>query len=130
MKTDDRLLRLALRGNATFSLFSGLVLVIFNGAIRDLMGIEPSWLLPAVGGGLALFALDLIRTAAGPRIDARKAWAIVLMDAGWVAGSAGLVALGILTSTGHWIVVGVALVVADFALLQYAGLRRLARQAA
>ncbi len=120
------LLRRALLGNALFSGLSGLVLLVGFAPVGRLVGFELPWLYVALGMGLVLFALGLIRSARRPQINRAEARAASLMDAAWVLGSVALLLVpGLpLTMAGRWLIGLVADVVALFALLQWLGLRR------
>lgn len=125
-KDSDQLLRLALRGNALFSAVSGLVLAAGSYAIAPRLGVEPSWIVLAVGIGLLPFAFDLFVNSARLRIDHGRVKTAIAADIAWVAGSVAVVVIDPtgLTTAGYVTIVVVAAVVADFALLQWIGFRR------
>ncbi|MEM7311386.1 MAG: hypothetical protein AAF682_32275 [Planctomycetota bacterium] len=133
MGTQDRflLLRRALLGNAAFSTACGLLLALGGGALAPVFG-APALALRAVGLVLLPFAYGLWQNARRAEVHRAEAWTAVVLDAGWVAGSAALVALELwpLTFAGTWAVVAVADVVLLFAVLQALGLRRSATRPA
>lgn len=128
MMQRTRLLRRTLQVNGCFSLLSGVLILILARPLAGWMGIpEPRWL-SVLGPGLIVFGglvLVLGLKRSPPLIQAR---AVIWLDWAWVLGSIGLVSLAsrYLTTAGLWLVLGVALVVAAFAALQQAGLRRAA----
>lgn len=126
----DRLLRRALKLNAGFSALSGMALIVAFAPLGRLIGVELPWLYVPLGFALLLFALGLLRNARRPEINRTEARLAVFMDVAWVVGSAALLLLpGLpLTGAGRWLIALVADVVALFALLQWLGLRRLARE--
>jgi hypothetical protein len=132
MKSDhSRLLRLALGGNAIFSGLSGLLLVAVPRRVADWLGIEALGLLLAIGIGLLLFALFLIFLVRARPLDAQAATSVIFGDLAWVLASGALLVFwpGLLSDTGWWVVLAVAVAVLVFADLQWLGLRRLLRPA-
>lgn len=128
-KINDRqstLLRRALAANGIFSLVSGASLAAGSYLIGPEMGIEPAWILIVVGLGLIAFGLGLLRNAGRKIPDLTEARAAVIGDVGWVLGSSVLLVFDPLdlSAAGFAVVIGVAIVVADFALFQTLGLRR------
>lgn len=125
MDDSSRLLRMALKGNALFSLLSGLAMVFFSGRITAFIGISPAVYLTLIGAGLIVFALLVWMLSRLPEIRKHLVWLVILLDLLWVAGSAVLLLAGIFTPGGNWTVSLLAVVVFGFAVAQYIGLRRL-----
>jgi uncharacterized membrane protein len=121
------LLRRALGANALFSAVSGLLLVGAPDSTAALLGDVAPWILRPTGIGLLLFAAFLVWVARRPTPPASYALLATGADLGWVAGSAVLLVLPVLSASGVGLVAGVAGVVLAFALLQGAGLRALTR---
>ena len=132
--SSDRLLRRTLWGNAVFSVISGIVLVAFAGPFAALATDEPL----SVGSlelatvfellGLGVVAFGAIAGWAASRETLPRGWAqaVFAADVAWVAGSALVLLLPAPWSTiGIAGIVVVALIVADIAVLEYLGLRRL-----
>ncbi len=119
MRSD--LLRRTLAVNAATSIVLGLVAVAGAGPLGRLMGAEPI-LLAVLGAGVLLFGLLVGRNARRPITDRREAVATIVLDTGWVAGSVAVLAAGVLTTAGAWIVAIIALDTMLFAVLQAAGL--------
>ena len=130
--SSQQLLRNALRANAAFSTVCGIALIAAFGPLSTTFGIEPSWLLPVTGGMLMLFAAGLILISLRDLIDGTAAITAVVLDVGWVLGSAVLLLLPLttLTATGWWAIASVAEIVALFAVLQFLGLRSSRQRAA
>lgn len=128
MGDNDRTLRQGLLANAIFSSLCGLSMVLAAPTLAAWAGLPgplPLWIL---GPGLLLFAADLLHQASRPQISRSRALTTTLADLGWVVGSAALL-LGwpeLLNGAGRIAVIVVAVVVADCALWQGLGLRRLA----
>lgn len=124
--TSDHLIRRALRFNALFSAVSGLALATGSYAIGPRIGVEPSWIVLAVGLGLLPFALDLFVNASRSKVDLGKVKMAIAGDFVWVAASIALIVIDPtgLTISGFVTVAFVAAVVADFAVLQLVGYKR------
>jgi len=130
----DRLLRRTLWGNAIFSIISGAVLAIFAGPFAQLaahapvslMGLDLAIVFELLGVGVIAFGALCAWVAS--RKELPQAWARVIFagDLAWVAGSVLVLALpATWTMAGFVGIVVVALIVADIAVLEYLGLRRL-----
>jgi len=120
---ESRLLRGALTANAVFSSVSGLVLAVFAVPLSDWLGV-PTWVAVALGVGLGLFGISVYSIARNPKPGLVKQ--IIVSDVAWVVGSIVLL-VGFpdaLSTQGRWAVVVVALIVADFGLMQWLGLKR------
>ncbi|MCA0302037.1 MAG: hypothetical protein LCH95_06485 [Proteobacteria bacterium] len=131
----DRLLRRTLWANAGLSIASGAVLAIFAGPLARLAapapvavaGLDLSALLALLGIGFVAFGGLCAWVASRAVLPLAWGRAIFLLDASWVAISAVLLALpGVWSTAGIVGIAGMALVVADLAILEYLGLRRIA----
>lgn len=124
-----RLLRLALRIDATASGALGVLGVAAAPLLADLLG-APAPVLFGVGVFFVVFAAALLVLASRRSIPRPAAWTVVLGNAVWAAGSvvAAIVAAGTLTGLGVGVVLAQAAAVALFADLQWMGLRRLTRR--
>ncbi len=122
-------LRLALRANVGFSALTGLVLLVAATPIAELMGVGMPTLLLVLGIGLIAFAAWLAWRTVRPEIDPAEAWAIVGLDVAWVVASAAVLVFAShwFSPAGQWIVGIVALIVADLAIFEYLGIRKLRR---
>lgn len=123
----SNLLRYSLRGNAVFSGLSGAGFVLAAGYLASLTGLQPPLIFTITGIGLIGYAGLVWRLSASPLIAPAQAWAIILADVAWVAGSLALLLWEIvpLTVTGKWLIAILADVVGIFAVLQYIGLQRM-----
>jgi hypothetical protein len=133
--SSDRLLRRTLWGNAVFSVISGAGLVAFatpfallaTEAPVSVMGLYLSLVFELLGLGFVAFGS--ICAWAASRETLPRSWAQVIFaaDIAWVVGSALVLMLpAAWTTTGIAGIAVVALIVADLAVLEYLGLRRLA----
>ena len=123
------LLRRAMQADAAVSGASGLLLTLLPGLLSALIGFaEPAYLL-AVGIGLIGYAGWLLYGARRPEVNVWAGRLVIFLNLLWVAASAVLLLTepGLFYGLGQWLVGLVALVVADFALVQYIGLRRAGR---
>ena len=114
--SSDRLLRRTLWGNAIFSIISGAVLAVFAGPFAraaahapvEVAGLDLAIVLELLGLGVIAFGALCAWVASRETMPEGWARVIFAADLAWVAGS-----------------VLVALIVADLAILEYLGLRRL-----
>ncbi len=132
--SSDRLLRRTLCGNAVFSVISGAVLAIFAGPFAraaahapvEVAGLDLSLVLELLGLGVIAFGALCAWVASRPTLPQGLARLIFAADLAWVAGSLLVLALpAAWTTAGIAGIVVVALIVADLAILEYLGLRRL-----
>lgn len=129
----DKLLRRTLWGNAVFSIASGAILAIFAGPFAGaaahapvtVMGLDLAIVLELLGLGVIAFGALAAWVASRPTLP--QAWARVIFaaDLAWVVASALVLLLPAWTTAGIAGIVVVALIVADLAILEYLGLRRL-----
>ena len=133
--SSDRLLRRTLWGNAVFSVISGAALVAFatpfarlaTEAPLTVMGLDLALVFELLGLGVVAFGA--ICAWAASRETLPRSWAQVIFaaDIAWVVGSALVLMLpAAWTTAGIAGIAVVALIVADLAVLEYLGLRRLA----
>jgi hypothetical protein len=130
----DRLLRRTLWGNAVFSIVSGAALAIFAAPFAraaaqapvSLMGLDLAIVFELLGVGVIAFGALCAWVASRETLPQALARAIFAGDVAWVAGSVLVLALpASWTTAGIVGIVVVALIVADLAILEYLGLRRL-----
>ena len=119
------LLRYALVGNATFSSITGLFIIVAHDWIAHLLGVGGSAGMIGLGIGLLVFAATLLINARRPELKLTDAWAVVLMDLVWVAGSYVILLVAPFTAEGRWVIAAVADLVLVFAVLQWMGIHRI-----
>jgi hypothetical protein len=124
-RDSQELLRYALLGNASFSTITGLLIIVAHDWIGHLLGIAGRVGLVGLGIGLLVFAATLLINARRPELKLTDAWAVVLMDLVWVAGSYILVLVAPFTAEGRWVIAVVADLVLVFAVLQWVGIHRI-----
>jgi len=127
---DDRLLRIALRANATFSTGCALVAGLGGAPLAAALGIPAPAFLPGLALNLLGFAAFLAWFSTRERMAPAIGWTVVVLDLLWVVGTLPVVAGGTLTRTGNAVALAVAAVVGLWAGLQAAGLRRIAARTA
>lgn len=130
------LLRRTLYGNAAFSVLSGAALAIFAGSLAQatvaapatVLGLQLGTVILMLGVGVISFGAICWFIASRSLMPVALARFILWADIGWVAGSALLLALAAptLTGWGFALIIGLAVVVADLAIFEWLGLRRLA----
>lgn len=132
--SSDRLLRRTLWGNAVFSVVSGAVGVAFatplaawaTHAPLSVGGLDLAIVFELLGIGVVLFGVICGWAASRERLPQGWARVILAADIAWVAASALVLLLpASWTTAGIAGIVVVALIVADIAILEYLGLRRL-----
>ncbi|HEY6981331.1 hypothetical protein [Reyranella sp.] len=130
----DRLLRRTLWGNAMFSAVSGAVMAILATPLARLAvhepaapaGLDVAIVLEVLGLGLIAFGAACAWIASRRILPAAWARVIFATDLAWVVGSVLVLGLpSVWTTVGIVAVVIQALIVADIAILEYLGLRRL-----
>lgn len=126
---NSTLLKNALYGNSIFSLTSGLAFVLFSKAIANFIGLSASWIILSLGTGLLLYGWQIHTAAKADPINTGFAQFAVYADLIWVLGSVILIFTNLVafTTAGKWGIAFIADIVLVFAILQYVGLRRLAR---
>lgn len=117
-------LRGILVADALISGSTGVLLLAGAGVVGPLLGISES-LLRSAGIILVPFAAGVYSLSTRP-VSRGAVLAVIVLNGLWVAGSVALLAAGGIapTALGTAFVVAQAVVVAIFAELQYAGLRR------
>lgn len=132
--SSDRLLRRTLWGNAAFSVISGAALAVFSGpfarAATDMpvsvLGLDLAILFELLGVGVVAFGALCAWIASRPELPLGLARFIFAADIAWVAGS-----VLVLTLPASWTTAGIAgivvlaAIVADLAILEYLGLRKI-----
>ena len=126
---DSSLLRKALFGNSAFSFISGLAFVLFSKAISAFLGISASWVILVLGAGLLLYGWQIYIAAKTEPVKTGFAQFAVYADLAWVLGSVVLIFTNLVsfTTPGKWGIAIIADIVLVFAILQFVGLRRLAK---
>lgn len=119
----SNILKLGLSGNAIFSSISSLALIVAAAPIANLIGLTEPMPLIVVGLLLMPFAIHLWIASRRPQMKPIEIMYFCAMDALWIVGSAVLLTTQLVsfTTAGMWAVAVVALVVADFFLLQLYG---------
>ena len=120
-------LKKVLRINAGFSILSGLLLIVDAGMLSTLFGEANPWIFRGIGIGLLLFAADIVVTCRQPEIPRWKALYFSIGDFGWVAGSALVLIAAPMTTLAAVLLVGIALIVLGFGVLQVRQIRGPAR---
>lgn len=132
--SSDRLLRRTLWGNAAFSVISGAGLAAFAGPFAraatdapvSVLGLDLAVLFELLGVGVVAFGALCAWIASRPEVPQGLARLIFVADIAWVAGSVLVLALpASWTTAGIAGIVVLALIVADLAILEYLGLRRM-----
>lgn len=122
---DSSFLRRALLADAGISGATGLLMALGAKTLEERLGM-PAALLRYAGLGLIPFAALLAYLATRERTSRAGVWAVIEINATWVAASLLLLLSGwiALTGLGSAFVLLQALAVAGLALIQYVGLRK------
>jgi hypothetical protein len=132
--SSDRFLRRTLWGNAAFSVISGAGLAAFAGPFAraatdapvSVLGLDLALLFELLGVGVVAFGALCAWIASRPELPRGLARLIFAADLAWVAGSVLVLALpAAWTTAGIAGIVVLALIVADLAILEYLGLRKM-----
>jgi hypothetical protein len=115
-------LRRSLQLDGIGSGLSGVLLLAAASPISALMGLADPSIARLLGAFLMIYAAALLYNAARATVSRREAVAAVVLNAGWVLGSALVILAGLLTPVGN---LAVAAAVVLFAVLEVVGLRRL-----
>jgi hypothetical protein len=119
--TSNRILQI----NATATAATGLAMLAARGFLPPLFGLGSPLLLDAVAIFFLVYAGALFFVAARPQVERPALLAFAAGDAAWVVGSA-IVLLMFwpqLTPIGRVLIIGVAIVVDAFAMLQFRAAR-------
>jgi len=117
-------LRRSLQLDGVASGLCGVLLLAGAGPVSALIGLAEPGIARAVGALLVVYAAALLYNGARATISRAEAVAAVVLNAGWVAGSAALILAGPLTALGNLAVAAVAAAVLLFAVLEVVGLAR------
>ena len=117
---NNKKLSLALKINAAFSAFNGLIMLFFHNQIADFMNIGYPMAILAIGVILLGFAALVYKTAKATTISEKTVQFIIVQDWLWVVGSVLIIAFQAfdINRIGFIIIGVVALIVADFAIFQ------------
>ena len=116
----------SMRANAVFSAISGVAAIGLAVFADRGLGLEP-WLLGVLGIGLVVYGIQLTIWVRSARLTVPGARIATAADAAWVVTAAVILTAypSAMDTTGRIVLAVVSLVVADFAIMQALGLRRL-----
>jgi hypothetical protein len=119
--TSNRILQI----NATATAATGLAMLAARGFLPPLFGLGSPLLLDAIAFFFLAYAAVLFLFAARPQVDRPTLLAFAAADGAWVVGSAVVLLMfwPQLTPIARVLIVGVAIVVDAFAMLQYRAAR-------
>ncbi len=118
-------LRRSLQLDGIASGLCGVLLLAAAPPVASLIGLSGPGIARAVGAVLAIYAAALLYNAARATVNRAEAVAAVVLNAGWVLGSALVILAGPLTMVGNLAVAAVAAAVLLFTVLEVVGLTRL-----
>ena len=127
MRKAEKKLRTVLKGNALFSLASGLSLLLFSKRLGAIMNVQNADVLHYIGIALLIFVALLLYNAFKSKINKTLIKSIIVQDWAWVLGSLVLLVLNPfqISTTGNILIALVALIVMSFAMLQQRSLQQL-----
>ena len=117
-------LRRSLQLDGGASGLCGVLLLAGAEPVSTLIGLAEPRIARAVGALLVVYAAALLWNGARAAISRAEAMAAVVLNAGWVVGSAALILAGPLTTIGNLAVAAVAAAVLLFGALEVVGLAR------
>jgi hypothetical protein len=120
-----RFLRRSLQLDGIASGLCGVLLVVAASLISALMGLADPSIARVVGALLMVYAAALLWNGERATVSRAEAVAAVVLNAGWVIGSAVVILAGPLTLIGNLAVAARAAAVLLFAVLEVVGLTRL-----
>ena len=122
-------LRRSLQLDGIASGLCGVLLVAAASPISAVIGLAEPGIAQVVGALLVVYAAALLWNGARATVSRAEALAAVVLNAGWVIGSAVVILAGPLTLIGNLAVAAVAAAVLLFAVLEVVGLTRLREMA-
>lgn len=124
MNDSSKFLRTALKSNGIFSFFSGVVFSGFYKSVGTYVGIQPVESTLITGLFLIVFSLFVWYVAGRNNINRILVWIIIDLDLLWVAATVSTIATGGYSYAGSWVMGILSVLVLDFAIAQYIGLRK------
>ncbi len=118
-------LRRSLQLDGIASGLCGVLLVAATSPISAVIGLAEPGIARVVGALLVVYAAALLWNGARATVSRAEAVAAVVLNAGWVIGSAVVILAGPLTPIGNLAVAAVAAAVLLFGVLEVVGLTRL-----
>lgn len=118
-------LRRSLQLDGIASGLCGVLLVVAASPISSVIGLADPSIARVVGALLMVYAAALLWNGERATVSRAEAVAAVVLNAGWVIGSAVVILAGPLTLIGNLAVAAVAAAVLLFAVLEVVGLTRL-----
>jgi hypothetical protein len=118
-------LRRSLQLDGVASGLTGVLLLFAAGPVSTVIGNAAPGIARLVGALLVVYAATLLWNARRVTVARGEVIVAVLLNIGWVVGSAALIVMGPLTALGNVAVAAVAIAVLGFTLLEIVGLRRL-----
>lgn len=130
MKKSETYLRYAIKGNAFFSISSAITLLLSSRPIAKLMNLSAPNSLVYIGIGLFIFAVTLFQNAFRKELKPTQIRFIIIQDWLWVIGSLILLIWNPfdISTTGNFIIAGIAIVVAIFTIVQQKTLKNFASE--
>jgi len=122
-------LRRSLQLDGIASGLCGLLLVVAASPISAVIGLAEPGIARVVGALLVVYAAALLWNGERATVSRAEAVAAVVLNAGWVIGSAVVILAGPLTLIGNLAVAALAAAVLLFAVLEVVGLTRLREMA-
>jgi hypothetical protein len=122
-------LRRSLQLDGIASGLCGVLLVVAASSISAVIGLAEPGIAQVVGALLVVYAAALLWNGERATVSRAEAVAAVVLNAGWVIGSAVVILAGPLTLIGNLAVAALAAAVLLFAVLEVVGLTRLREMA-
>lgn len=122
-------LKTALLSDSALCFISGIAFLLFSKAIAGFLGLPAAWIILVLGIGFIVYSAELFLAARSKPINLYIAKFAVYANLAWVLASAFLIFANLVpfTTAGKWAIAITADLVLVFAILEYMGLRKLAR---
>lgn len=124
MTDSSTFLRKVLKANAIFSLSTGVMFSVSYQLVGTFIGIQPIESTLITGLFLIAFSFFVWYVAGRENINRILVWIIIDLDLLWIAATVYTIISGGYTYAGSWIMGIFSVLVLDFAICQYIGLRK------
>lgn len=102
-------------------------MVLFSAQLSEMLGFPHPAIAIALGAGVFLFGAHIAFGARRAQLELRELKFFTLMDGLWVIGSLVFALSFPLSTSGLWLVLGAALIVTDFGILEWIGIQSFPR---
>jgi hypothetical protein len=129
LANNSSLLKNALLGESVLAFIGSAALLYFSKAIASFFGLPASWIILALGAGVAVYAVKVYFAARSEPVNTGIARLAMYGNLAGVLGGMALIFANLLpfTTTGKWIIAIITDIALILSIAEYIGLRRLAK---